>query len=260
MWYNEMKEIFKIYSFSKKQANSSVYTISLYFDLQSLMLLRLLNKKNKIFLFRSKDLISNFIICKNDYKTFFWSILYQTKFQKYTTYSTSTIGLSNKWIDKYITEYNFTQIPLLDKNIDNYRILPPTDATFVLLIFSAEEEREIGQLQLKNIISFLNLKFPNLKFIFKGHPRIGSPKIFSDFNYFEIDKHQPIELLDLSNCKKVFGMGSLALANISNSNIDVFSLIHFLPNNLIEYKKNTIEYLLSHSKSIKFPENLNQIY
>ncbi len=260
MWYNEMKEIFKIYSFSKKQSNSSVYTISLYFDLQSLMLLRLLHKKNKIFIFSSKDLVSNFTIRKNDFKTYFWSIIYQTKLQKYTTYNTSTLGLSKKWIDKYITEYNITQIPLLDKNIDNYRFLPPTDECFVLLLFSAEEEREMGESQLKNIISFLNIKFSNLKFVYKGHPRIGIPKVFSDFNYFEIDKHQPIELLDLRNCKKVFGIGSLALANISNSNIEVFSLIHFLPNNLIEYKKNTIDYLLAHSKSIKFPENLNQIY
>lgn len=258
-WINEIKEIFKIWRFSKMYNYSSVYTINLYFDLQSLMLLNFLNKANKIFVFRSPELLYNFHPCKNDFKTLFWSIIYFTKFQKYKTYQTFTLGLSNDWIIKNTIDYNLIDNPLVDKNINCFRLKPPTKSPFLLLVFSSEEEKMFGYKNFINLIETLLSQFKNFEFVVKGHPRIGSPLAFESFNFKTINKNLPLELVDLSNCKMVFGLGSVALSNIATTEIEVYSLIHLLPSSLSKYKLDTFDYLNSQSDRVHFPVDLNKI-
>lgn len=102
-------------------------------------------------------------------------------------------------------------------------------------------------------------KFSDFDFVLKGHPRIGSPLAFDKFNFSEINSKLPLELIDLSNCKKVFGFGSVTLSNIACTDIHVYSLINLFPENLHNYKIDTIDYLQSQSDRVIFPPNLNQI-
>lgn len=258
-WLKEIKEIVEIWKFSSRYNNISVFTISLYFDLQSLMLLNFLRKNNTIFVFRSSELLSNFTKYQNDFKTKFWSFFYFTKFQKYITYQTIALGLDEVWIRKYSKDYLISTNPLLDPRINIYRFKSPTENPFILLLFSREEETLIGEVEFDSIIRSLQLKYKDFDVVVKGHPRVGLPNTFHNFAFNEIDINLPIELLDLTKCYKVFGLGSLALANIANSNIDVFSLVNFLPKHLINYQLDIIDYLKQQCEKVIFPHDLNKI-
>ena len=60
--------------------------------------------------------------------------------------------------------------------------------------------------------------FDNGKIMSKSPPdiKVVNGKIFAKYNVTKVNQDLPIEFLNFDKCKKVFGVSSLALANIAN--------------------------------------------
>jgi hypothetical protein len=90
----------------------------------------------------------------------------------------------------------------------------------------------------------------------KGHPRLGHSKLALNYNFKILDNSFPVEFIDLSNCKCIIGVNSIALANIANRNISTISLLKYLDYRDPKIRKETIDYLEMYCmSSIYYPES-----
>lgn len=257
-WIRERKNIRNINNnILKRIRNAEVVFFATFYDLLTCKCIDILKSNNKVYL--SIPIEDDFIASKKiSPKDKLLSLIYKLKFQSFIRFNNKVTGLPLFYVKKYLN----TDLVAAEEELQfvrkKYAIKVNKNKPFILFLDAEDNYDEIINNYFQDISKVFNL-LTNYNTYIKGHPRLGVSKIALTFNFKKIDSYIPIEFINLSNCKCVIGIESIALANIANQGINAISLLKILDYKDSSIRNGWIGYLERYCKSnIYYSETIDE--
>ncbi len=207
--------------------------------------------------------------------------------ENYEDYTNQKCGILEKYfirvifgspLNRYFYENNNNILGISGNSDFNYRLIDNTiraeEISLILDLYSVtiihdksfllflESEIDYNDLNLQKSIHFLNfwkLMIEEHNCYVKSHPRFENSDFIKTFQLKVIEKHFPVEMINLVNCKAVIGFSSYALVNFANKGYKVISLIELFVYDNDTRKIELKNYLEKFSSNrILYPKTLSE--
>jgi hypothetical protein len=227
-----LKEVYNVhvglYFKFKAIKNSSIYFHATYYDTISMYAAGQLKNDNKLYLGFLPE-ADEFIENGRRFYDRVISVLYKVPIHTFKSVGVKVSGLSENFLNKFILKAR--DIPSLEliqiQNKYSYKLLE--DKPFILLLSSEEDSGIVNVYSSAEDIYLFIIKLLNIDEVcIKAHPRIGAASFITPLKIRQMPSYIPIEYLNLSNCKLVIGINSIALANIASRDIKVVSIMKMM--------------------------------
>jgi uncharacterized protein YbaR (Trm112 family) len=190
------------------------------------------------------------------------SILYQVPIHTFKSVGIKVSGLSQNFSNNFILKGREIPSSELIQIQNKYAYNIHEGIPFILLL-SSEEDNGIANVysSAKEIYLYIVNHCKLEELCIKAHPRIGAASFLLPFKIKEMPNYIPIEYLNLSNCKMVVGINSIALANIASRGVKVVSIMNLISFYSQEIKSSYIKYLEvnSYNSSIIYPCTMDEL-
>ena len=260
-----LKEIFNVnvalYFKFKSIKNSSIYFYATYYDTISMYAAGQLKYNNKLYM---GLLPEAYEFVENGRRLYdkVISILYKVPIHTYRSVGINVSGLSQDFLNKFtIKGRDIPSSELIQiQNKYSYKLLE--DKQYVLLLSSEEDSGIMNVYSSAEDIYLFIIKYLNKDEVcIKAHPRIGEASFLTPCKIRQMPSYIPIEYLNLSNCKMVIGINSIALANIASRGIKVVSIMKMMKFFSDEILQSYINYLNVNCKEkhIFYPTTIDEL-
>lgn len=261
-WLNEFVNLnFRLHYKFKKIKNKSVYFYATFYDTISMYAAGRLKRNNKLYLGFLPEADEFTEIGRRIYDKVI-SILYQVPIHTFKSVGIKVSGLSQNFSNNFILKGREISSSELIQIQSKYAYNIQEDIPFILLL-SSEEDNGIANVysSAKEIYLYIVNHCKLEELCIKAHPRIGTASFLLPFKIKEMPNYIPIEYLNLSNCKMVVGINSIALANIASRGVKVVSIMNLISFYSQEIKSSYIKYLEvnSYNNSIIYPCTMDEL-
>lgn len=238
-------------------SNAKVYFFTEYYNILLFSFLYRLQKRHDIVL--GLENYEDFIIQKcRILEKYFIKLIYGMSLNRYFHERNKNVyGISASSDFKYRLIENTINAEETSSTLDLYSVTVIPDKSFLLFL---ESDIDYIELNLQKSIHFLNFWeyiIERRNCYVKSHPRFENSKFIKTFQLKVIEKHFPVEFINLENCKAVIGFSSYALVNFANKGYKVISLIELFVYNDDTRKVELKNYLEKFSSNrILYPKTL----
>jgi len=241
---------------SKIHDSEIIFFTSVY-DLLTCSCVNYLRSNNELYL--SIPIEDDFVpLERRSLKTKLLSLIYGVKLELFSRFQDQVIGLPLSFIDKNVDTDLLASEEELFKVRKKYAISVFDERPFFLILDAKYNYDKIiynYYTDITRIFRFLS----TYNIYVKGHPQLGLSSLALNFHFKRIDADIPIEFIDLSNCKCVIGIESIALANIANVGVQSISLLKILNYKDNSIRDNWLNYFATYSNKVLFPASFDEL-
>lgn len=245
-----------------KIKNLPIYFYATFYDTTSMYAAGQLKRNNKLYLGYLPDPGEYTQVGRRLYDRII-SFLYLAPIHTYRGINGNIIsGLSSSFIKNYINYgRHISKQELIDIQSDKSLSLQGIEPHILLLTSIEDAGIPNVWLSTENIYLSIIDQFRSEEIYIKAHPRLGMAPFLTSFKFKEIHSFIPIEFMDVSKCRMVIGISSIALCHFASKGVKTISVLNLMQFESGEIRDSNINFLKENTlqHEIFFPNTLAEL-